>query len=43
MLGHVEGDDGDVEGEAGVLEGLFGERADGEEVVDGDEGGEAVV
>lgn len=43
MLGHVEGDDGDVEGEAGVLEGLFGEGPDGEEVVDGDEGGEAVV
>lgn len=43
MLGHVEGDEGDVEGEAGVLEGLFGEGPDGEEVVDAGEGGEAVV
>lgn len=39
----VEGDDGDVEGQAGVLKGLFGQGPDGEDVVDGGEGGEAVI
>lgn len=43
MLRHVQRDDGYVEGEAGILEGLFGEGPDGEEVVDADQGREAVV
>ncbi|KAJ6443052.1 membrane protein [Purpureocillium lavendulum] len=39
----IQGDDGYIERQAGVLKGLFGERADGEDVVDASEGGEAIV
>lgn len=43
LLREVEGDEGHVEGEAGILQGLVGCGPDREDVVCADEGGEAVV